>query len=461
MTLILLGFLLPIADFGLYSLNATNALFFQIVCGWWITSAAYKFMAHRDDVLVNDFIATMAAAACLASVVATIAAAIFVTQVSGYSLRIAGIVALWTVALIAYDLTLAANNGLGNSRAYAKLSMWRNLLALVLSAGLVLAGYGPIGAMIGQALSLILPLLVLRSANGFWRRAAIGRASLARAGELMRFGIAGMCVLGYYILTQAVARNLVETKLGLAAAGQFAFAVDIFNAPLLLVGTSFSLSRMRALYRSGNKDDPARARFEAEQYVQIFIVLGLAYAAVGAVVAPHLAGLLAFSSMGAGVAALAGPAALISAAVQVTSAVLTALLVCERRWPVISLTLSAIAVSFASVWLAPVQGLGATGWSFAAGLAMVAIVGLAAVVRCGAMDLDTGRLLRSAVTALGACGASYACLWLLGTGLLGAVAAGFAGVAVFAGLSVGLRTLDWRVFLYGSAQVKATGDERV
>lgn len=374
--LLLLTFLLSPSDFGLFSLTATNVLLINIVLSWWISSAAYKYLTIQNEEMLKKYISTMAA--CTLAAI-SISIAFLIAVGARYELGLLQVVILcvWAVMLLLFDITLAANNALGRAQSYATFSLIRNFTVLGVTVSLVSAGFGVTGAMIGQALGTLAPFILIPAANRFWGASRLDRMSLSAAKEMLAFGISGALVLGLYMLTQGFARNAIEAKLDAAAAGQFALALDLLNAPLMLFGAAFSLSRMRALYQTQALGDPNLMLVEARRFVETYILFAVPYALTGVIVAPDLIALFVGPQMVDGVKSVAQAATVQAGAIQVLGALVTAMLVFDHRWRVIAIILSLAGTNFLAVWLMPPASLVHLAWSSTAVIAAFALTGLA------------------------------------------------------------------------------------
>jgi O-antigen/teichoic acid export membrane protein len=375
-TVLLLTFLLSPSDFGIFSLTATNVLLSNIVLSWWISSAAYKYLTIHNEEILKKYISTMAACT-LAAIFISIAFLIALGARYELSLLQVVILCVWAVMLLLFDITLAANNALGRAQSYATFSLIRNFTVLGVTLSLVLAGVGVTGAMIGQALGTLVPFILIPAANRFWRAARVDRVSLSAAKEMFAFGIAGALVLGLYMLTQGFVRNAIEAKLDAAAAGQFALALDLLNAPLMLFGAAFSLSRMRALYQTQALGDPDLILVEARSFIETYVLFAVPYACAGAIVAPDLITLFVGPQMVDGVKSVAQAATVQAGAIQVLGALVTAMLVFDYRRRVIAIIVSLAGTNFLVVWLMPPSSLVHLAWSSTAVIGAFALTGLA------------------------------------------------------------------------------------
>ena len=437
----MLTYLLLPADFGAFSLAITNVLMTQIIAGWWITSAAYKYLTDTDEGRVDQYISSIALSGVAMVPIAMIAVFVVAVEFSGASTAQGLIMSLWVFALIFSDLTLAANNALGMSREYATLAMARNALAVAASLILVLLGMRGLGAMMGQMIGVLVPLFFVTSATRFWLRARPSLASSAMIYEMAKFGIAGAASLGLYMLTQGFARNVIETKLGIAAAGQFALAIDLFNAPLILVGSAFSLSRMRSLYQLGAEQDVLQSKEEASHFFEICLLFSMPYALAGAVVAPALALLVIGPNMALGVASIAAAATMQAGMIPILAGLVTIMLVFDQRKRVVAVVVGASIANALAVSMSASGGLINAAWYSTATMAMTTCVTWTMLLASGRLLPSWSRWLK--LVACAAVSAVVCWVWFDELGFREPFSTILLGSLVYIGATTVLKLVDW------------------
>lgn len=329
---VILAYLLPASDFGVYALSATNALLLEIVLSSWIATSASKYLAtatpEQRPGLVGALLASMIG---IAALMAVLLSAYLVAPFAPFGATDLALVAGWAAALMIYDVTLAAKNALDRPGAYAALAIARNLGALILSVGLVAAGYGLRGAIVGQIVGTIAPVFLLPHSAGIWLTARVRGLRWQRIGEMFRFGISGTLALGLYMLFNAGGRNAVAHAIGEEQAGYLMLAVDLFYGPMILVGSAYSLSRMRGLYKGEAEDSPEAQREQISSFLFINLFFALPYAVGGAILAPDIAGLVLTAPAEQGVVPIAAAAVVLSAAMLMMYAATYPLIVFNRR----------------------------------------------------------------------------------------------------------------------------------
>lgn len=375
-TILALTYLLTPVEFGVFSLTATNVLVANVLLSWWISSASYKFLVSEDRQILEKYTSSMAACTVIA-IILSVFILIFLGIHYNFDILQIILLCIWAVTLLLFDITLAANNALGRAQSYASFALLRNSAVLGITIGCVWAGLGVTGAMIGQAVGTLLPFILYPSASRFWRITRRAKISLPAIKEMFGFGVAGALTLGLYMLTQGFARNAVDAKLGAAAAGQFALALDLLNAPLMLFGAAFSLSRMRALYQTHALGDDDATLIETRRFMETYLLFALPYAFAGAIVAPDLIGLVVGPDMVAGVTSIAPAAVVQAGAIQILSAFITGMLVFNYRKRVTAAIILIASINFLAVWLMPSTSLVHLAWSSTGVITAFTLAGLA------------------------------------------------------------------------------------
>lgn len=326
-----LSYLLPSHGFGVYAVAAANALVIQILLASWLSSSANRLLAQSDDdprvTLSTIAIGMVGVGSVLALVALGYALMPFMEAAP---LQVALVLA-WSASLMVYDVTLAGKNALGRAGSYASLAIVRNVLALATSVALVAAGYGPTGAIVGQLIGNVLPVVLLPASRRIWGQVEAVAISLPTLRDCLSFGTAGTFALGQYMLVNAASRNLVALTIGEAAAGQWALALDIFYGPLALVGTAYTLSNMRDLYAGHGQTPKAARRAEMGKFIVVNLYFAIPYAVGGALLAPALAGLLFAEQSLPGILPIARGATVQGAAMLALYGLTTILLAIDRR----------------------------------------------------------------------------------------------------------------------------------
>lgn len=375
-TILALTFLLNPSEFGVFSLTATNVLVTNVLLSWWISSATYKFLVSDDPEVVQKYTSNMAFCT-IAAIILSVLTLVFMGLHYEFDVLQIVLLCIWAVTLLLFDITLAANNALGRAQSYASFALLRNTTVLAVTMVCVWAGWGVTGAMVGQAIGTLVPFLLFPSASRFWTVAQSSKISIAAIKEMFVFGVAGALALGLYMLTQGFARNAMEARIDAAAAGQFALALDLLNAPLMLFGAAFSLSRMRALYQTHAAGDHQATLVETRRFMETYLLFGIPYTVAGTIVAPDLIALVVGPDMVAGVKSIAQAAVVQAGAIQILSAFVTGMLVFNYRKRVIASIILIASANFLAVWLMPSTSLESLAWASTAVISAFALVGIA------------------------------------------------------------------------------------
>jgi O-antigen/teichoic acid export membrane protein len=328
--IIVISYLLPADEFGRYALGAANALLLQLLFGSWLSSSANRIVATTGE-LRTDLISTSAlATTCLTLGATLIASANALLPTPPTDPTFFALVLGWALALIIYDVTLNVLNALARSRAYAALSLCRNMLALTAASGGALLGWGAEGALAGQMAGTILPLLLVPAARQSWARVRIGSASALLLRRKLALGIGGTLFLSLYVALSFSGRNMVGLFFGKAAVGHWALATDVFYGPVAVLGSSWALAAVPELYRHRHRRDAPAFRAQSTRFLEMMLYVAVPYAAAGMLLGAPLS-LLIFEPEGrADVAMLAPWAAVQSAAILMLYVLAAILMVYER-----------------------------------------------------------------------------------------------------------------------------------
>ncbi len=333
LALLLLSYILTPDAFGSYAMMMINALFVHTLGGSWLSMAATRQMALQgagNDLASKSRLIVAAGYIILAECGLALLFASY-HAITGRGVTYEELMAVLSLAigLLLFDLTTAANNALGQDAAYLKANIIRNIGGSLMSISAALAGAAVPLIVCGQTAGILLALLLCRSSKDTWRQ-ALRKArpavlQWAHVLELFLFGIAGTLALGLLVCVNGLVRNFVLATDGAAASGVFALVGDIFNAPLVLLGTAFSLSKMRELYQSAQL--PKRDQLHLHrQFVATICSMTIPYAVGGYLAAPAIASLIMPTESLALGSSIAGLSAAQSAALTIVSTSVTILL---------------------------------------------------------------------------------------------------------------------------------------
>lgn len=334
-----ISYLLSPEEFGYYTLIVTNALLVQMLFGAWLTSIANRVLA-TDHMLDRDAMSAIASGFVLVAAAVVCAFLAYSLATSAHGFRLA-LVATLAFMLIFYDTTLAIQNAAGNERAYARLAMSRNCLAFVLSIAFILAGAGFPGAIAGQILGTVIPVVATPSIIRLWVAVRPSFAALATLRRHLALGISGAAALGIYIVVNAPSRNIMEHTVGAANVGIWALCSDLFYGPLAVVANAYGLSQVRLLYLAAQAEDEITLSRRACGLVEFTLAVAVPYAVGGAFFAPRIVELV-FPAAQAASATVVVPAVLQGAALLVLYS-LASVALARRRFSLILVMVSTTA----------------------------------------------------------------------------------------------------------------------
>lgn len=328
-SILALAVLLSPVDFGIFTLSVSVALFTNILLAWWMNSAAYRYIQSNHDDESKRSISTLLGAAIFVGIVVFALdagiMALFLNKTWGAAI-LTGILGL---ALMMFDLTLAANNALGQARAYASLSVVRNLAVFGLASSAAIFQLGVGGVLIAYCIGTVLPMAIIHSSSRFWGLASIARFSRPHLLRMAKFGFAGALSLGVYMLIQAPGRMAMDLNVGPAYAGYYALALDIAFAPIVLLGTSYSLSRIKGIFQNTGENQDVAVREVSHQF-EVFFLFVVPYASILGMIAPEISYFFVNSQSASSITSIAIPALIQAGLIALGSCIASALLVTGR-----------------------------------------------------------------------------------------------------------------------------------
>lgn len=341
LNVLLIAYLLDQESFGLYTLLATNALLLQLILGSWASASVSKYMPTASAERRFAPLSTVLLGLLLLGTIELVSVLGFVAfplpEVPSVYIAV---VVLWSLALVIYEVTLAAQNALGQSKGYALVALSRNGLALALSLSAALGGLGVIGAAAGQILGTLLPCFGLSSARAVWRQASLRNSSLPQLREQIAFGVGGLIASGLYVLFNASMRNIVAASQGKVVLGQLSLACDLFFVPLALIVNVLFLAKMPRLYvLSASAARHEDRRIELRTIARGLVALVIPFMLAGALIADRVIAAVLPGRVGIGLSPLAPAAAVFGGAFALLYATTMLLLIFDRRrWLVLVAT---------------------------------------------------------------------------------------------------------------------------
>ena len=442
-----LSHILSGGEFGAYAIMAINALLIHTLAGNWLAMSTTQALATDGN---QDHSATFArilkAAAGIVMLECGLAAVVFAlnwfTSIAIGLDEIAATLA-FAIAMLMFDVATAAKNALGDDRNYMRFNFLRNLGGSIFA--LVFAWSGGNAAMVltGQTIGIIAAFVFSISVLGRWKSGFSAwrrtKLQLRQWFQMLAFGMTGTLALGLLILVNSLTRNFVLLVDGPQMAGIYSLMGDLFNAPLVLLGTSYSLSKMRQLYQLAPLE-PSKRIAVYRQFVGAIAFLTIPYGVGGYLVAPIIAKYIVPTDMAATAATIAGLAAAQSATLTMVSTCVTILLTAGQKRKTLLLVAGTLLPLFAACLGGWAMG-GGTAFapatlfgSIAAALASIAILGMSVFPWH-----KLARIMLASVIMAG-----VVIVTLRADNLLWAVVATVLGIVAFVVSAFFLRITDWR-----------------
>lgn len=343
-----ISYLLNPTQFGYYALTNTNALFVQMLFGAWLTSIANRILA-TEHALDNETLSSIASGFALIFFGIALSFGIYTIVLSEYTLRLA-LVAVLALMLILYDTTLAIQNAAGQERGYTRLSIFRNCLSFILSIALVMTGFGFAGAIVGQIIGTITPLVTTPSVLRLWSSVRPSGVAIRRLFRHLPLGIAGAATLGIYILTNAPSRNIMEHSAGAASVGVWALCCDLFYGPLAVIGNAYGLSQIRLMYLAAQAGDDDALALHARDLVEFTLAVAVPYAVGGTFFGAQIVSLAFPSEKIADAVEVITPAILQGAALLVLYSLASVALARQRFGLIVVMVLTTAAAATLAAW---------------------------------------------------------------------------------------------------------------
>jgi O-antigen/teichoic acid export membrane protein len=442
-----LSHILSGSEFGTYTIMAINALLIHTLAGNWLAMSTTQALATDSS---QDHSATFArilkAAAGIVVLECGLAAVVFAlhwyTSIAIGLDEIAATLA-FAVAMLMFDVATAAKNALGDDRNYMRFNLLRNVGGSIFA--LVFAWSGGNAAMVlsGQTIGIMLAFVFSISALGRWKSGFSAwrktKLQLRQWFQMLAFGMTGTLALGLLILVNSLIRNFVLLVDGPQMAGIYSLMGDLFNAPLVLLGTSYSLSKMRQLYQLAPAE-PAKRVAVYHQFVGAIAFLTIPYGVGGYFVAPIIAKYIVPTDMVVTAATIAGLSAAQSATLTIVFTSVTILLTAGQKRKTLLLVASTVLPMLAAC-------LG--GWAIGGGTAFASATlfgsiaaALASIAILGKSVFPWYKLARMMLASVIMAGVVI--VTLRTDNLLWAVVATVLGIVAFVVSAFFLKITDWR-----------------
>lgn len=355
MVMLALSHILAGSEFGRYSVLAINALLVHSLTGNWLAMAATQALAtSKKESIEATLVKIMKIAVCIMLVQCGLAIFVIILNFvidTGFGLNEVLAIFSFVLAMLLFDIATAANNALGDDGHYLRFNIFRNVGGGLLSLFFAWLSSNGLVAIAGQTLGIMLAFALSPMALLKWRHviSQFPRTKLQREDwiSMSSFGVTGSLALGLLVFVNSLIRNFVFWTHGAKVAGTFSLISDFFYAPLVLLGTSFSLSKMRELYQLHRSPQPERLA-HYRQFNGAIGFLVIPYAIGGFWTAPWVASLLVPLELRQVATAIAGISAVQAAVLTIISTVVTILLTAGLKRKVMAtatLTIICIAIS--------------------------------------------------------------------------------------------------------------------
>jgi O-antigen/teichoic acid export membrane protein len=423
-------------EFGRFALAMAIASFANAALFDWIRLAATRFYAERTRREAPQVRATLDAAFALMTALATgVTLAVILSGVQfQLTPQLIGLSIAAAVAAALFDYHTALLRARFLDRAYARLILTKNVLALVLAVGGAFWFGSAACAVIGMCASVACAL------GGSSRDLADPSATprLASRGlmlDLARYGVPIVAALVLYQLIPLANRAFTTSHFGFAETGQFSLAFDIGYRLVGAIGSTLDVLLFQIAVKIDETHGPERAREQIANNMSVVFAVVLATCVGCWLVLPSFEALIV-------PAAFRGPFALylglllpgLCAVALVQYAINPMFLITKRTFPLIAAAGIACIVDVALLAVLP-HGTDAS--SFAVAQSAAYIVGAIALLLIAATGKRTWPKARDVLVTLAGTVTMATVLWPLrafapGVGVLSAqIVLGIAVMAAF------------------------------
>lgn len=274
LTLVVLTRLLDPESYGRYALTIAGAGLVNIVLFQWIKLAATRFLPAAQGERQHDLIAALIRIFFFLTAFGgalTVTAALLAPASLASLLWIGGLLAL-VQAWFEFGQELA--RGRLDPKLFGLLALSRAVLALGCGAGLVLAGFGAVGALWGAIAGYLISALPL-----FVRRVVRDKAlSGAHRGWVRRFAAYGLPLTATVVLVFVVDtsdRFMLAAYLGEAVTGAYSAAYNLVQQSLGVLMTIVNLAAYPLAARAADAGNKSDARRQLAASGELLMAVGL------------------------------------------------------------------------------------------------------------------------------------------------------------------------------------------
>jgi O-antigen/teichoic acid export membrane protein len=285
LSVILFTRLLTPAEYGLYVIALSMAGIVSALLFTWVRLSVLRFEAEGDAADIR----LTALAAYLASVLTMPAVLGVATLALGMSADRALAAIVLATALGLFELGQEILRARLDANAYMRATVVRAFAAILISYGLVQAGWGGIGLVAGVAGGYIVSALVFSPAVWKGPRKPFDPATFR---VMLGFGIPMAMSGGVFALHAALDRLLVAWLLGDAAAGVYGAAADLVRQIILFPALSVASAVVPLAIRSLAEEGVAAADAHLTKSGELLLAVVMPAVVGLAIVAPHFAALI-------------------------------------------------------------------------------------------------------------------------------------------------------------------------
>jgi len=278
--------LLDPAGYGNYALVSAsvgllNALVFQ-----WLRLALVRYLpAYKDN--SDTLKSTLLTVQYLLIALLGAAAAVICAIPAARDLR-AVVVCCWVLLAIQAPFEMFCEHARARIRPLQFMSMQlvRAFISLALGAGLIVAGFGWWGPLIGVGVGMLLPVAYAFGRDWRGLRLSIDRRALA---TICQYGLPLSLTVGLTIVISTSDRFLIAGMLGRDAAGLYSVAVDFTSQTIWLLMTVISLAVFPLAVRAWEEQGRKAAQDQMRHNAALLLLVGLPAVVGMAILAPGIA----------------------------------------------------------------------------------------------------------------------------------------------------------------------------
>ena len=278
--------LLPPELYGRYALVVAGVNLAYAVLFQWLRLGLLRFLPaypDRPQPLLATLLAGYGAMAGLGLAIGALAAAL-APDAGWRALALLAVLLLWAQAWFELNLNLAQSR-LEPAR-YGLLALAKAVLALAGGTGLILLGLGAAGPLLGQALGMLLPGLVVAAVA--WRGIR-PRPVPGLTGTLLAYALPLTLTFALNFVISSSDRFLVAWYLGTEAAGTYAAGYDLGWVAVASLMTAVNLAGYSLVMRALERDGPAAAQRQLRQNGLLLLTVALPALTLVTTLAPNVA----------------------------------------------------------------------------------------------------------------------------------------------------------------------------